>query len=285
MEKEKKECVSLHRLEKAVEILEMLTDEQQDCSVAALSRKAGISRYRTMRLLESLEKKGVVECAVESGRYDPERAALLVQKLLGKAGRLKQARVVVEPLLHGDSETLYPTIISEVRPVMESLARRHNEVMYLTILRGDEVLFIDMVDSPSQAKSEPLLGRRFPFFSNAAGKVMRAIDSWDLMEKIGKRWRRGQTRFPDPAAFKLELELIRKQGVAVDCGGMGDGVITVAVAVRDYAGKVVGALTMLGPSVRLIGARLEEEIIPSLRLSGELLSMKFGYVRPVNAAL
>ena len=109
---------------------------------------------------------------------------------------------------------------------------------------------------------------------------MRAIDSWDLLEKIGKRWRRGAVPFPDLAGLRAELELIREEGVAVDCGGMGDGIITVAVAVRDYAGKVVGALTLLGPSFRLLGERLEQEIIPSLRLSGELLSMRFGYVRP-----
>jgi IclR family transcriptional regulator, KDG regulon repressor len=51
--------------------------------------------------------------------------------------------------------------------------------------------------------------------------------------------------------------------------------------VKDYAGKVVGALMMVGPSIRLFGERLEAEIIPSLQLSAEVLSMKFGYARPV----
>ena len=35
-----------------------------------------------------------------------------------------------------------------------------------------------------------------------------------------------------------ELEEIRSKGVAVDSNGLGEGVISVAVAVRDYAGKV-----------------------------------------------
>jgi len=51
----------------------------------------------------------------------------------------------------------------------------------------------------------------------------------------------------------------------------------VAVAVRDYAGKVVGAITMLGPSFRMFTDRLENEIIPSLMEGAELLSEKFGY--------
>jgi DNA-binding IclR family transcriptional regulator len=53
----------------------------------------------------------------------------------------------------------------------------------------------------------------------------------------------------------------------------------VAVAVRDYAGKVVGAITMLGPSFRMLAGRLESEIIPSMLEGAEMLSEKFGYAR------
>jgi len=51
----------------------------------------------------------------------------------------------------------------------------------------------------------------------------------------------------------------------------------VAVAVRDYAGKVVGAITMLGPSFRMFAERINEEIIPSMLQEAELLSKRFGY--------
>lgn len=265
-------------LDKAMELLEMLADEGRDCSISALSRAAGISRYQTMRLLEGVERKGGVQCAVESGRYDRSRAALLGERLLKKAGRAKHARGILESFLRDNAEAVYRSMVQEVRPVMESLARKHDEAVYMAVLKGEEMLFVDMADSLAGGRGEALVGKRFPFFCNAAGKVMRAIDSWDLLEKLGKGCRRGPLRFPELSALRSELELIREKGVAVDCGGMGEGVITVAVAVRDYAGKVVGALAMLGP--RLIGARLEEEIIPSLRSSGELLSMKFGYVRP-----
>ena len=280
MEKDlkKRNRVTQQKLEKAVELLEVLADEEQECSLSALAKRIGESRYKTMRLLESLQNKGVVQCAVESGRYNRSCAELLSRRLQKKAGRFRHARVM-ESFLRRSHETGCPSLVSEARPVLESLARQHNEAMYLTVLKGDEVLFVDMVDRQGEMKAEPLLGMCYPFFSNAAGKAMRSIDSWDLLEKIGKRWRRGQPGFPDLAIFKGELELIREQGVAVDCGGLGEGIVTVAVAVRDYAGKVVGAVAMLGPSFRMIGARLEQEIIPSLRVGGELLSTKFGYVR------
>ena len=74
-----------------------------------------------------------------------------------------------------------------------------------------------------------------------------------------------------------ELREIRKRGVAVDLGGLGEGIVSVAVAVRDYSGKIIGAITLIVPAFRIIGSRLENEIIPSLKEGADLLSGKFGY--------
>ena len=73
------------------------------------------------------------------------------------------------------------------------------------------------------------------------------------------------------------MKEIRLSRVAVDDGGLGEGIISVAVAVRDYAGKVVGAITMLGPSFRMLTERINDEIIPSMLQEADLLSKRFGY--------
>jgi len=98
------------------------------------------------------------------------------------------------------------------------------------------------------------------------------------LEKLFRK-RSRKNGFPDLTLLESELEEIRIRGVAVDSGGLGEGIISVAVAVRDYAGKVVGAITLIGPSFRMLAGRLENEIIPSLREGAELLSEKFGYAR------
>jgi IclR family transcriptional regulator, KDG regulon repressor len=275
-----KDELSSDELQKATELLELLASGSDGCSISALARKAGISWYKASRLLAALEQKGLLECAVKSGRYDANCAKRLLQKLMDNARNLKFAGAMMRSVLPEENDDPRVTILKDARPVLESLARQHNEAIYMAILNGDEVLFLDMVDTLQQERAEPMVGRRFPFFSNAAGKVMRAIDSWDLLERIGKKWSGSRGRYPDLAALRVELEQIREKGVAIDCSGMGEGVITVAVAVKDYAGKVVGALMLLGPSFRLLGERLEQEIIPSLLVSAESLSMKFGYARP-----
>jgi DNA-binding IclR family transcriptional regulator len=169
-------------------------------------------------------------------------------------------------------------LIRHAHPVLEGLARKHDEAVYMTVLWGDEVLFLDMVDCDRQIKAAPLVGKRFPFFTNASGKAMKALESWDLVVKLGKR-RKDRKKGPDFVELEMELNTIREKGVAIDSEGLGEDIISVAVAVRDYAGKVVGAITMLGPSFRMFAERLEDEIIPSLMEGAEMLSMKYGYAR------
>jgi DNA-binding IclR family transcriptional regulator len=161
---------------------------------------------------------------------------------------------------------------------MEELARRHEEAVYLTVLLGEEVLFLDMVDGAQTVKTAPLVGRKFPCLSNAPGKVIKALESADLLEKYFRKGRRKMA--PEEfARLASELVEIRQNRVAVGHDGLGEGVIEVAVAIKDYAGKVVGAITLLGPAFRLFAERIEKEIIPSLLEGADMLSMKFGYAK------
>ena len=243
-------------VEKALDLLDILTEEPADATLPFLADKVGVSRNKAFRLLATLEMRGLVEREEWSGSYRLGIPAVELAQRFLKSARL----------------------IRHAHPVMEGLARKHAEAVYMTVLRGDEVLFLDMVDCDRQVKAAPLVGKRFPFFTNASGKAIKALESRDLAGKAGKK-RKSSDSVPDLVKLEMELNNIREKGVAIDCEGLGEGVISVAVAVRDYAGKVIGALTMLGPSFRMVTSRLENEIIPSLMEGAEMLSMKFGYAR------
>lgn len=246
---------SLLTVEKTVALLELLAGERAQ-TIQTLADNLALSRNKAYRIVVTLENLGLVHREDPGGTYCFGMAALeLAQKVLQNS-----------------------SIINHAHPVMEALARKHGEAVYMTVLEGEEVLFIDMVDCKRQVKAVPLVGKRFPFFSNAAGKAIKALESRDLRERFFKE-RKRRKELPDFDRFESELDVIRRSGVAIDSGGLGEGIISVAVAVRDYAGKVVGALTMLGPSFRMLTDRLENEIIPSLHEGAEMLSMKFGYAR------
>jgi DNA-binding IclR family transcriptional regulator len=249
-----KSSYSVQTVENALDILETLAEEVPDGNLPHLAKKLGISRNKTFRLLATLESRGLVEKEEWSGNYRLGVSTVeLAQRFLKNISLLKHAH-----------------------PVMEMLARKHDEAVYMTVLRGSEVLFLDMVDCDQQIKAAPLVGKRFPFFTNAAGKAIKAMESRDL---LSKSFNRRNKDIADLSGFEAELNSIREKGIAVESGGLGEGIVSVAVAVRDYAGKVVGAITMLGPSFRMAASRLENEIIPSMLDGAEMLSMKFGYAR------
>ncbi len=163
--------------------------------------------------------------------------------------------------------------------MIEQLAKKHDEDVYLAVIKEDKVLFLDMADCDQQIKAVPLIGKTFPCFTNAAGKAMKALESTEVVDWLRSN-KRGKIRnISDPESLTSELLEIRSNGgVAVDTGGMGDGLISVAAVVKDYAGHAIGAITMFGPSFRLARERLEREIIPSLLEGAAAVSQRFGYL-------
>ena len=243
---------SVQAVVKAIDLLEALAQGGESPSIVVLEKKLGLSHNKAFRLLATLEDKGLVERDKLTGTYN-----------LGL-----QAFEMAQHILKSDN------LIRMAHPIMVELARKLDEAIYFTVANNNEVLFLDMVDSFQQIKTADLVGKRFPFFTNAAGKVIKSVSSIDLFGRAGNK-----NGIKDVQKLEVELDEIRRKGVAVDFNGLGEGICTVAVVIRDYAGKVVGALTLLAPSFRMLQDRLDNVVIPCMLEGAEALSMKFGYSR------
>lgn len=245
---------SRYSIDKALELLELIADGSLSHSSASLADRIGLSPVKTVRLLKMLMEKGFIEQDKEHVTYLPGINSIrLSQKILDNQNVIKMAR-----------------------PFMESLEKAHDEAVYVVFMKDTDVIFMDMVDTEQQVKAVSLIGQKFPFFTNAAGKVIMAFEPRDCLHKYLKKVFR-KTSPQELERFEQELNDIRANRVAVDVGGLGEGITTIAVAITDYAGKVLGALTLMGPSFRLLTERLEREIIPSLLGNARQLSEKFGY--------
>lgn len=235
------------------DLLAALLPERDNRTLWLLAQDLGLSSRKTASLLAALEKKGMVERDGRGGYH------------LGLSA--------YELALHIQRST---SLTKLAHPIMVELARKHDEAVYLTVPSDNEVIFLDMVDSMQKVKTAPIVGRRFPFFTNAAGKVIKAATSpGDTTEELVTGLV-STAPAQDIERLAREIETIRQRGVAIDNGGLGNEICAVAVAIRDYAGWAVGALTMLAPSFRMLQERLEQEIIPSMLDGAAVLSKKFG---------
>lgn len=254
---QKKGAYTVVAVHKAFEILEFLTEDRADATIKTLAFKFEMTQNKTFRLLATLCESGLVEQDKQTGNFRLGiNSFSLAQKLSGNSN-----------------------IISIAHPVIEQLARKHDEAVYMTIIRGDDVLFLDMADCHQQIKAEPLIGKTFPYFTNAAGKVIKALESAEVIEWLKSKKYGKSHNIPNSDSLASELLEIRTNGgIAIDFGGLGEGLVSVAVAVKDYAGQVIGAISIHGPSFRLVRDRIEKEIIPSLLEGAALASQRFGYL-------
>lgn len=243
-------------IEKAIRIIGLLSENHDgNNTLQQIASCSELSRNKAFRILSTLAELEIVEKNEQSGSYQLGVGAFeLAQKLLRSS-----------------------TVVNQAHSIIEQLAGRHQEAVYLSVLQGRDVLFLDMADCDQQIKTVPLVGRRYPVLSTAAGKVMAAMMA--STEHITRWLEKGKKVPKDTEITSIETELaaIRQTGVAVDENAVAEGVISVSVPFKDYAGRVLGAITLLGPSFRLLAHRLESEIIPSLQEGAEALSMKFGY--------
>jgi DNA-binding IclR family transcriptional regulator len=236
-----KESYSIQSVDNALNVLEALSDAGNDIRISHLSERLGMNKTSVFRMLATFESRGYVEREQETGRYRLGLSAYEIgQKLLSRMEVLRHAR-----------------------PAMEQLARDSGEAAYLAVRRGQEVLFLDMVDSLQKVKVAPLTGRRYPVGAVAAGRAILAFTP-------------SQSR--DRALDPTDLAAIQNNGVACDQDALGDGTASLAAAILRASKEVAGSLVLIGPHFRLANEAFQAEFAPRLREAADFVSSRLGYL-------
>ncbi len=228
-----KESYAIQAVDSALQVLEALS-ENGEVRISQLSEKLGMTKGKLFRLLATFERRHYVEQTKKTGKYRLGLAAFVIgQKFLSQ----------METLQH-------------VRPVATQLARTCDEAVYFVVRSDDEVVFLDMSDTTQTIRIMPLVGKRYPIDSTAAGKVIAAFD-----EK-------------NQAFFCAEESAIRQQGVSVDHGVLGEGIASLAVPLLDGTKKTSACLCLVGPEFRFTAEKLAAELLPRLKEAGRVISSK-----------
>lgn len=242
-----KESYSIQAVENALDVLEALSEIDDDVRISQLSEKLAMNKTSVFRLLATFENRGYVEREELSGKYRLGLSAYEIgQKFLSRMGLLRHAR-----------------------PVAERLARGCNEAVYIVVRRGTEVLFLDTVDTTQKVKIVSLVGNRYPLETTAAGQVLLAFNS----SKANQISDRTQTEID-------QLATVSHQGYAQDSDALGDGIASVAAPLFGSGGKLHGALCIVGPEFRLSQEVIQKQILNPLLDTCGIVSSKLGWHSP-----
>lgn len=255
--KEKSEYI-IQAVDHALDLLEQFHDEVDELGVTELSKRLKLHKNNVFRLLATLESRGYIEQNRVTENYRLGLKTLqLGQTFIRQMGLLRQAR-----------------------PVLEWLVEQCNETSYVAILKDLHIVYLDVVETNLTVRVVPRVGARLPAYCTAAGKVQLAyMTDEELDNYFPTRELKGFTAntITDKESLKKHLQLVAEQGYAIDNEELDIGVRCVGAPIRDYTRRIVGAVSISGPSMRFSDERLEKELIPLVIKAGEEISTKLGF--------
>lgn len=217
---------------KALAILDTLADAPEELGLSALSRRLGISKATTYRLALALQSGGLVEQDPATARYR-----------LG----LKLLYLATRALDHME-------LPRAARAALVELRDRTGESTRLGVLDGNEVVYLDGVDSPQPIRFVYRAGSRAPAYASSIGKVLLAY-----LEPAQREARLASMIFTpltprtivDPNRLRAVLDQARLDGYALSDEEHSEGVVSVAAPIFASNGQAIGGLGVVGPSYRL----------------------------------
>ncbi|MBW2451358.1 MAG: IclR family transcriptional regulator [Deltaproteobacteria bacterium] len=255
--KEKSEYI-IQAVSHALDLLEQFHDDVDELGVTELSKRLKLHKNNVFRLLATLESRGYIEQNKATENYRLGLKALeLGQTFIKQMGLLRQAK-----------------------PILDRMVETCNETSYVAIFKEGHVVYLDVVETDMTVRVVSRVGSRMPSYCTAAGKVHLAFMS---DEEINELLPSAELKTYTPNtnasrdALKAELKAVTDKGYAIDNEELDLGVRCVAAPIRDYTRRIVGAISVSGPSMRLPNQRIEQELVPLVLNAAEELSTRLGY--------
>ncbi|WP_255197799.1 IclR family transcriptional regulator [Halorarius litoreus] len=171
-------------------------------------------------------------------------------------------------------------VYAMARPIVDQLAEETEErALFMTEEHGRAIYLYRGVGAHA-VRTNSTTGTRRYLHTIAGGKAMLAHLPEERVDAIIDRWglpAETENTVTDREALAAELERIRERGVAFNREECIQGLQAVAAPVLGPDGSVVGALSVSGPTHRMKGEWLEEEIPDLLLGSANELELNLEY--------
>jgi DNA-binding IclR family transcriptional regulator len=225
--------------------------EHRELTLTALARRADLPPATAHRLIGQLTAWGALEQS-ESGGYRVGLRLWEVAMLAPRSSGLRRAAL----------------------PFMEDLYETTHENVQLAVRDGDDTLYIELISGRSAVIVRTTVGSRWPLHATGVGLVLLAHADAEVQDRIcaGPLARFTRHTLTDPARLRAALADVRRADVAVSDRQITDDAVSVASPIRDVAGRVVAALSLVVPATAHPAA-----LVPAVRMAALGASRALGY--------
>ncbi len=227
--------------DRIVDILYCLQKESAGLGVSEIAQRVALPKSTTHRLLQAVEARGLVVQDFVSQRY------ALGLGLVAMASTVLQEKNI---------------LLAPSQGPMERLRNLSGETVCLHLPSGLERVCIRQVESPNPIRYAIEVGKPWPLYCGAAGKLLlaympdRVVDQVIQMTGLTPIAPRTIT---DPLELRRELTIVRSQGYAVSFEETTPMASAAAAPVRDSHGNVIACVSLFG-----VRARLDEQRVAGL---------------------
>lgn len=248
----------LSSLQNALHILRSYSLDNPLQGITDISNNLGLGKSTVHRLVTTLANEGFLVKDKETQKY---RLGYSVLALSG---------VVTSNL----------DIYNESLPIVRALVNKVDETAHIGVLDDHHIIYLLKVECNHLVRFLTHVGRRNPLHCTSSGKVMLAYQSPEYIENYINNGLKRFTKstITDPKLLLKTLEEIRENGYATSYEELLEGVHSVAAPIRDYTGRVVSAITAVGPKQRITLAKIPF-FAKHVMEAGHEISMKMGYLK------
>ena len=245
----------MNALTRGLQVLEELTLASRPLGVTELSKRLGIDKSTTHRLLAILLGNGFAEQDPDTRLYRP------TSKMIWLGSHLL-ARFDVP---------------NHATPYLRDLAQTTGFASHLVVLAQGRALYVGQERSPSTITVDIPIGGVAPPTCTAVGKALLAdLVGDELRPYLEKLEPHTAKTIVEPERLQADLALTRERGFAVDDEEFHIGVRCIASPIRDYAGRAHAAIGVSGPAADL-HANLLPRAAAAVRQAAEAISARMGH--------
>ncbi len=176
-------------------------------------------------------------------------------------------------------------MVTAFRTVAAEFLTRHDEMLALAVLDGEESLFIAIEETSQPVRLVTHIGSKTPAFASASGRVILAtlppaqIDALFAGRPLVTPTGRRLNGVPELQIFLAE---VRQRGYAENMEETAIGLYAASVPVTNAAGMTLAALTTCIPTSRMTEER-RGAMLDDLRAQGRILSELVSWLPAFNA--
>ena len=240
---------------RAFAITDVVVRAGRPVPLSDIADECGLPAPTVFRILSMLEGAGLVQREPGGKTY-------------GVGHRL--ARFGVEIMINN-------SVRAERRIILRKVVNEIGETCNLAMLNGDEIIYIDRVETDWSLKAALKPGSRVPLHCTSSGKLFLSqlpkAKRCRLLESLSYK-RFTDNTITDMNLLESQLERISVTRVGLNNEEFQAGVIGVAVPVMDDKGRMIASLALQAPVARLSINRAME-CVPSLQQAAAAMAFTF----------